>query len=76
MKYIELIKLIIALILLFIAIFMGSVFLLENIGFLNELFDMRKVSWIFRRGETNEVFTFLGLCAISGAYLLTNVKSK
>jgi hypothetical protein len=73
MKHIEFIKLIIALILLFIVIFIASIFFLEINGFLDIYSNYGEISHIFR-ADNKSIFIFLGFCAISGAYLLNNVK--
>lgn len=76
MKNIEKIKLICGLVLVSFAILAGLIFYLESFGILNNTLEPY-VSYVFTRGESGASNTpiFLGLCGLSGAYLLSSVKN-
>ncbi|RXK58107.1 hypothetical protein ESA94_19035 [Lacibacter luteus] len=77
-KIIELIKLILGLILLFIPVLTGIIFCLESFKILNRSLNYANLSGIWRHGDTGASNTsiFLGLCGLAGAYLLANYKTN
>ena len=77
MKNIEKIKLICGLVLVSFAILAGLIFYLESFGILKNTL-LPYVSYVFTRGESGASNTpiFLGLCGLSGAYLLSSVKNQ
>lgn len=79
MKYIEIIKFICGLTLVSFAILGGLLFFLESFKILNEVLSDYFLSSIFRQGNgegsgPSQVVIFLGLCGLSGAYLLASVR--
>jgi hypothetical protein len=81
MKNIEKIKFICGIILIIFAILGGLIFYLESFKVAKSLLNYGKLSAIFEGGWLNEsgggasnVPIFLGLCGLSGAYLLGSIK--
>lgn len=79
MKNIEKIKFITGLTLLSFAIICGLIFFLESFKVLDNLFGSYNISSIWERGSgdgsgASNTPIFLGLCGLSGAYLLASVK--
>jgi hypothetical protein len=77
-KIIELIKLIFGLTLLIIPTLCGIIFILESFTILNRTLNYSNLSIIWRHGDTGASNSpiFLGLCALTGAYLIINYNSK
>ncbi|MDX8553815.1 hypothetical protein MK851_09310 [Tenacibaculum sp. 1B UA] len=76
MKPIEVIKLIFGIILLLITSIVGVIFLFESLGFSTKTINHKNISYIFSKGESKDIFIFLGFCVLAGAYLITSIKSK
>lgn len=76
MKYTEIIKLIFGSILLLITSIIGIIFLFESLGLFTKTISYINISPIFYNGTSKDVFIFLGFCVLSGAYLITSIKSK
>ena len=79
MKNIEKIKFICGLTLVSFAILGGLIFYLESFKILNEILATDKQSYLWLQGYgegsgASNTPTFLGLCGLAGAYLLTSVR--
>ena len=79
MKDIEKIKFICGLTLVAFAIFGGLIFYLESFGILNEVLSSNQISRIWEDGYgegsgASHTPIFLGLCGLSGSYLLASLK--
>jgi hypothetical protein len=80
---IESIKLIVGIIFLSFGVLGALIFFLEGFGILDQFFQYKKLSAIFRPGWTfdtgggaSNTPVFLGLCSIAGAILLNSIKTN
>jgi len=81
MKEIENIKFICGIILISFAIIGGLIFYLESFKILDEILNVQKQSRIWEDGYgegsgASNASIFLGLCGLSGAYLLASVRTN
>jgi hypothetical protein len=75
-KTIEFIKLILGLLLILLPLFVGLVYISDNMNWTDEYFKRNSLAYQFRVEHGGSIHILLGFMVLSGAYLLSKVNFK